>query len=692
MCKFSHKETCTYEDQFLSWDDTVFSAKVLLKKLPLDSNQLCIFHSKNLQWKRETNFHGYLLAFINLCEKDSRIESIDILNITLVGNINKSIDLSNRSFTKPLQIKFCIFEDFLDFRNSIFQNLVDFHKSIFNASAHFNKSKFYNRTGINNCTFNKPVYFNDSEFIAEYRDSYLSFTESIFNEQANFSDTKYLGKYSDVNFQLVQFKHNIYFTASLFERHVIFNGSTFEEGNADFRSVVFENKVLFNERVQNGKKNIVSFDNVDFSNAQFKNIVEFQGTIFNKNSSFNNTVLNQSLFRNITVNSELSFIESVFGMGDFDNISLHADGRISFRGSSSNKIFTRQTNFNIKEHKINGYILFENTKVSWISKTQIELLRLLEKNGKLFFRDCEFETNVTIISYFLKGTTGNFLLFKKIFQNLSDWIELFTNGVQTSLEVDSSQKRSNEIRIKVVWLRDEDLDLFKTLSKYFFDCLNEEKDEKLTEILSEITSNDFLRSFATEENNHFPSLSLNLQRLLNDTITYFKFNIYNNKTELSIKSNLLLENNNTNLEEIYLLQIKNRIKSFQEHFGIHSNFTIEFIMGDKNSITNSQMGAVGSKAISSGHSFQQINNSFPENLDFDGIRTQLKILREHLAAQAKTPEEYQSIGEVAKAEIAAQKNDGEQVIKHLKAAGNWVVDIAKNIGIDLVVELMKNLI
>ncbi|MCB1177414.1 MAG: hypothetical protein KDK36_07540, partial [Leptospiraceae bacterium] len=76
---------------------------------------------------------------------------------------------------------------------------------------------------------------------------------------------------------------------------------------------------------------------------------------------------------------------------------------------------------------------------------------------------------------------------------------------------------------------------------------------------------------------------------------------------------------------------------FKELFHYQIN---ELIMGDKNVFKNSQIGAVGSNATSSNNTFQQINYNVPEDLDFEKLNGQLGQLRESLAANAKTPEEF----------------------------------------------------
>lgn len=123
--------------------------------------------------------------------------------------------------------------------------------------------------------------------------------------------------------------------------------------------------------------------------------------------------------------------------------------------------------------------------------------------------------------------------------------------------------------------------------------------------------------------------------------------------------------------------------------GNYQTIINELIMGDKNVFNNSQIGAVGSNATASNNAFQQISYSFPENFDFEKLNGQLTTLRENLATKARLPEEFKAISEVAEAELASKEKDGNKVVKHLKDAGKWVFDTAKDIGVDIVTELIK---
>lgn len=129
-----------------------------------------------------------------------------------------------------------------------------------------------------------------------------------------------------------------------------------------------------------------------------------------------------------------------------------------------------------------------------------------------------------------------------------------------------------------------------------------------------------------------------------------------------------------------------KLLHFKQLFHLEIN---ELFMGDKNVFNQSTIGAVGSNATSSNNTFQQVNYSFPDNFDYGKLNEQLTVLRENLVQNAKTPDEFKAIGDVAAAELASKEKDGNKVVKHLKDAGKWVFDTATKIGVSVVSEIIK---
>lgn len=67
----------------------------------------------------------------------------------------------------------------------------------------------------------------------------------------------------------------------------------------------------------------------------------------------------------------------------------------------------------------------------------------------------------------------------------------------------------------------------------------------------------------------------------------------------------------------------------------------------------------------------------------------LSDLREALKTKSRTVEQDQAVGKIADAEKAVLLEDGPTVIKHLKKAGKWVLDVSTNLGTNIATELIK---
>jgi len=82
---------------------------------------------------------------------------------------------------------------------------------------------------------------------------------------------------------------------------------------------------------------------------------------------------------------------------------------------------------------------------------------------------------------------------------------------------------------------------------------------------------------------------------------------------------------------------------------------------------------------------------FPENYDYDKLAEQLEQLK--LALKSKIdddfPEHYEETSKVVNAEKMAREKNGNKILEYLKKTGSWVLNIAKEIGVPLVTEILK---
>jgi hypothetical protein len=78
--------------------------------------------------------------------------------------------------------------------------------------------------------------------------------------------------------------------------------------------------------------------------------------------------------------------------------------------------------------------------------------------------------------------------------------------------------------------------------------------------------------------------------------------------------------------------------------------------------------------------------------DLAELQRELAKLREALKTKPSTTETDMAIGQVAAAEMAAKNNDGPQTFQHLKNAGKWVLDMAKEIGTKVAADAIQKAI
>jgi hypothetical protein len=108
--------------------------------------------------------------------------------------------------------------------------------------------------------------------------------------------------------------------------------------------------------------------------------------------------------------------------------------------------------------------------------------------------------------------------------------------------------------------------------------------------------------------------------------------------------------------------------------------------GDTFNTTAGQIGAVGPDAHVHDNTFQQIQGG----LDLPRLAEELARLRTVMEDQAAgKPEQDKALDAIVAAEKAAIQGDGLAVLKHLKRAGRWALDVAEKIGVAVAVEALK---
>jgi hypothetical protein len=122
--------------------------------------------------------------------------------------------------------------------------------------------------------------------------------------------------------------------------------------------------------------------------------------------------------------------------------------------------------------------------------------------------------------------------------------------------------------------------------------------------------------------------------------------------------------------------------------GLRNIIVKELVMGSQ--YTNyGQAGAMGECASGTINNFQEAWKQASASIDLDTLAEELETLRKTARAKADTAEEDQAVAAVGAAALQAKKGNGAGTLERLAAAGAWVLDIAKDLGVKLAVEALS---
>ena len=157
------------------------------------------------------------------------------------------------------------------------------------------------------------------------------------------------------------------------------------------------------------------------------------------------------------------------------------------------------------------------------------------------------------------------------------------------------------------------------------------------------------------------------------------FDVTENSTKDSPKGNLLIMPNSNTY----------RYSSYEEY--LNSSNPQKMFVAHNYVFQNSQIAAVGENATSSNNTFQQSNVVTPIDINLDELRTQLLQLKESLITNAKTADDFNSIGKIVEAQAELEKGNNDKVLQYLKQSGKWVLNRAEEIGVGYVIELISKM-
>lgn len=112
------------------------------------------------------------------------------------------------------------------------------------------------------------------------------------------------------------------------------------------------------------------------------------------------------------------------------------------------------------------------------------------------------------------------------------------------------------------------------------------------------------------------------------------------------------------------------------------------VMGDQYNIN--QAGAVGPNAVANNTVFNHEIYSLPDSIDYDLLFAEIVTLKKSLLSKVSSAEHFTALAELTSAEEAAKSRDGQKVVNSLKKAGKWALDGVKDIGTNLLAEIIKS--
>jgi hypothetical protein len=96
-----------------------------------------------------------------------------------------------------------------------------------------------------------------------------------------------------------------------------------------------------------------------------------------------------------------------------------------------------------------------------------------------------------------------------------------------------------------------------------------------------------------------------------------------------------------------------------------------------------QAGAVGPNSLVISQQYIQIWNKSVGEIDLAALAEELARVRSSMRACADSVHDDLALSDLARAELAAKKQDGPQVMAHLAQAGKWALQVAKEIGAEI---------
>lgn len=430
---------CSYPEIF----EQIKSDDDIHPELPLDKNGICIFHSPDIEWKRQNNFKEYFLTLLQMLETCGSENFYDFSEIMFIGN-----EVRKKPKPEHLALRFAgmTFKKQAYFTGSVFHDAFELEDVHFKGGANFDHTTFNHDLTVKNTIF-QGLTFSKSELNRR-----VLFSGTDFHTYGLFSKTKFTGFKNAGSGYVIKFENARF--------HFL----------ADFSEAIF---------TPVGDQSVVSFVNVefndmaDFKKAKFHNQVSFKDTSFSYKTEFIDTLFDLS-------DSSIRYGGDV--AVDFSRIQLKSgDASLTFRSTDpQKKMFNHDVNMSFKEDP-EGVIHFENVNFNNFTPDSRERLITLSRSGKVEIGlGCikyRFQTEVRTISI----NQSNSPLILELCQTFTNYFSA-SNGLNLGFEIVERSKTN----VSFFYFTDENIS-----EKEFHDKLTA-TEQQLWNLLSITPNEEFL--------------------------------------------------------------------------------------------------------------------------------------------------------------------------------------------------------
>jgi uncharacterized protein YjbI with pentapeptide repeats len=277
------------------------------KELIYDSNGYCLFHSKDMTWKRESGFAKSLTEFVQLQIEDSATRYIDLSEAILDESINELWDLN------------------------------------------FNTKKLK----LDACEIQAPMRIEDVNF-----DNALSFKNTLVFGDLSIKNTQLNG----IDLAGIELKGGIFVNNVVSKSYFHLDQSNIG-GSLNFNAVIFQNLLSVFDSTINIDPNYQRYTLID--DCTFCDMVEFRGsTIKNAFVFKNSTIHNDFIFHGIDFQCTASNPNN--SAVHISKNSILKEASLRFVGLPDAKIFDHSVDVTLTFNEINGDLFFENCNLNKI--------------------------------------------------------------------------------------------------------------------------------------------------------------------------------------------------------------------------------------------------------------------------------------------------------------------------------------